>query len=62
MAKTETECPWCQQSVTPAVNLSRSQYGEIAERKCPKCGNILATYLSEQGKMLEKVRSFQNEK
>lgn len=54
----EVKCPWCGEKVIPEVNLWRKQYGEVRERKCPRCGNILAAYLEQEGEFLKTMRTF----
>lgn len=54
----EVKCPWCGEKVIPEVNLWCKQYGEVRERKCPQCGNILAAYLEQEGEFLKTMRTF----
>jgi ribosomal protein S27AE len=56
--KKEVQCPWCGDTVVPEVRVANNDYGEIKERKCPKCKGILAAYLDEKRTVLAKVRSF----
>jgi len=52
-------CPWCGQTVeAPTVALSKNEYGDVRERRCPDCGKILAAYLEQEGEFMEKMRSY----
>jgi hypothetical protein len=51
-------CPWCEQESTPTVTKGKSDYGDMVVRKCSLCEKIIATYLDEEEKVLEKVRTF----
>jgi hypothetical protein len=53
-------CPWCEKESTPTVSKGKSDYGDMVVRKCSLCEKIIATYLDEEEKVLEKVRTFQN--
>jgi ribosomal protein S27AE len=55
----QVKCPWCGELMTPVVSVSPRQYGDVKERKCPKCNAVIAAYLDEPGVILEKVRIFQ---
>ena len=55
----QVKCHWCGEQVTPVVNISTKQYGDVKERRCPKCDAVIAAYLDEPGVILEKVRLFQ---
>lgn len=54
----EVKCPWCGEQVVPMVNLWRNEYGDVRERKCPKCSNILAAYFEQEGEFLKTMRTF----
>lgn len=54
----EVKCPWCGENVTPEVRLLSNQYGDVRERRCPKCNNVLAAYLEQEGDFLKKMRTF----
>ncbi len=58
--KKEVICPWCGETVLPQVTVSRNAYGDIRERRCPKCKAVVAAYLDEKRIVLEEVRTFQN--
>ena len=53
-------CPWCGKESTPTVSKGRSEYADIVVRKCGLCEKIIASYLDEDNKVLEKVRTFQD--
>ncbi len=52
------KCPWCSKFVMPVIGSTSNDYGNVKERRCPRCNAILAAYLEEEGGVLEKVRSF----
>lgn len=57
----EFKCPWCdavlmKPEVKPKLN--RNDYGTVLERRCSKCGKVLAAYLDGEGDFLPKVRTF----
>ena len=54
------KCPWCEKENIPKVSKEKSDYTDIVVRKCSECGKILASYLDEEGIILEKVRTFQS--
>ena len=58
--ETEVKCVWCGEVVVPQVKIVHNDYGNVKERRCPRCNAILAAYLEEEGRVLEKVRSFQD--
>lgn len=58
--ETEVKCVWCGEVVVPQVKIIRNDYGNVKERRCPRCNAILAAYLEEEGGVLEKVRSFKD--
>ncbi len=53
-------CPWCGKENTPTVSKGKSDYADMVVRKCSLCEKIIASYLDEEEKVLEKVRTFQN--
>lgn len=55
----EVRCPWCGEVVVPEVHLLHKKYGDVRERKCPKCNKVLAAYLEQAGNFLPKIRTFQ---
>ena len=56
----EIKCPWCDDKMTPIVSRNRSKFGNLNERRCSKCGKILAVYLLEEGDFFPKIRKFEN--
>jgi len=58
--ETEVKCAWCGDTVVPQVRVVHNDYGNVKERRCPKCTAIVAAYLEEKRHVLEKVRSFQD--
>ena len=57
--ETEVKCAWCGEMVVSQVRVVHNDYGNVKERRCPKCKAIVAAYLEEKRQVLEKVRSFQ---
>ena len=51
-------CPWCEKENTPTVSKEKSDYADMVVRKCSLCEKIIASYLEEKEKVLEKVRTF----
>ena len=56
----QVACPWCGKENTPTVSKEKSDYAHIVTRKCSLCQKIIASYLDEEAKVLEEVRTFQN--
>ena len=54
----EVNCPWCGEVTLPKVSHSKSDYGDIIERRCSKCGKVLAAYLEQEGDFLPDMRTF----
>jgi len=57
----EIKCPWCGQAVpVPEVKIAakKSDYADVKERRCPKCGKILAAYIENEGNFLPRIRTF----
>jgi len=54
----EVKCPWCREKTEPKDSLLKKKCGNIQERRCAKCGKVLAAYLEEEGSFLTKIRTF----
>jgi len=54
----EIQCPWCDEFTTPKVSVIKRGAGEVRERRCHKCGKVLAAYLEGEGEFLKKIRTF----
>ena len=54
----EIQCPWCDEIVVPEVSLVKRENGEVRERRCSKCGKVLAAYLESEGEFLKKICTF----
>ena len=55
----EIKCPWCGEVVMePEVRRFKNDYGQVVERRCSKCGKVLAAYLEEKGEFLGEMRTF----
>ncbi len=61
LKREEVRCNWCGETIpVPEVKVKRvkNDYGTVIERRCPKCGKVLAAYLEEEGDFLPKIRTF----
>lgn len=59
--KQEIKCPWCAETVQTAavrVKTEKNDYGTVIERRCPRCGKVLAAYLQEEGDFQTRMRVF----
>jgi phage FluMu protein Com len=56
----EVKCPWCKEETVPKVKILKKQYGDVKERRCTKCGKVLAAYLEGEGNFLPKIRTFKD--
>jgi len=57
----EVKCPWCGEVIPVTkvkVRRHKNDYGTVIERRCPRCGNVLAAYLEEEGDFLPGIRTF----
>lgn len=54
----EVRCPWCGETVVPKVSLLKKEHGDVRERRCAKCGKVLAAYLESEGEFLKEIRTF----
>jgi ribosomal protein S27AE len=52
------KCPWCGETSRPKTSLVTKRHGEVKERRCSKCGKILAAYLESEGEFLKNIRAF----
>lgn len=58
MAK-EIKCPWCGEVVVePTLTHKQNDHSTIIERRCVKCGNVIAAYSENEGMFLQKIRTF----
>lgn len=60
MADKEMKCPWCSTVGTPKLKITKKAGGDVAERICTKCNQVIAAYLSTEGNFLPKIRVFEN--
>ena len=61
MERREVKCSWCSETIpVPQVKVKRVKniYGLVIERRCPKCGKVLASYLEQEGGFLPRIRKF----
>jgi len=56
----QVTCPWCSKEGIPLVSKEKSDYGRVVVRRCSLCESVIASYLDEEAKVLEKVRTFQS--
>ncbi|MEW6033334.1 MAG: hypothetical protein AB1603_00595 [Chloroflexota bacterium] len=53
--KEDVKCPWCG-TVQPVaefkVNTKDHGHGAITERRCGRCGKVMAAYLESEGSFL----------
>jgi len=59
----EIECPWCGEKVTPEGKILQRKESEVIERRCDKCGKVIAAYLSSEtflDLMRERVMTFKD--
>lgn len=54
----EITCPWCGERVTPEAKVMQRKVAEVVERRCPRCGRILAAYLEQDRDFMPKIRTF----
>ena len=54
----EVKCPWCNKVTLPKVSHCKNDYGDVIERRCTKCGKVLAAYLEKEGDFLTDMRTF----
>ena len=54
----EVKCPWCGEVVMSKGSQSENEYGHIVERRCSRCGKVLAAYLEEEGTFFPDIRTF----
>ncbi len=61
LKREEVRCNWCGETIpVPEVKVKRvkNDYGTVIERRCSKCGKVLAAYLEEEGDFLPRIRTF----
>ncbi|MDY6968119.1 MAG: hypothetical protein SVR08_05625 [Spirochaetota bacterium] len=56
----EILCPWCKENATPNVQLIDRENGKVRERRCTKCGKVLAAYLVGESDFMTRMRTFEN--
>jgi len=54
----EVKCPWCGETTMPKASHSKSDYGDVIERRCTKCDKVLAAYFAQEGDFLPDIRTF----
>lgn len=52
------KCAWCGEMTVPKVGHPKNDYGDIIERRCSKCGKVLAAYLEQKEDFLPDIRTF----
>jgi hypothetical protein len=61
MADKEMKCPWCSSLGRPRLKITKRGGGDVAERICSKCNQVIAAYLATEGDFLPKIRVFEND-
>jgi len=56
----EVKCPWCLEKAVPKMQILKKENGLVKERRCSKCGKVLAAYLDREGDFLKAIRKFEN--
>lgn len=54
----KSKCPWCNETVSPDRRISLREKAQVIERRCPKCGKVLAAYLEGEGDFMPGIRKF----
>lgn len=55
------KCPWCEKEFPQseiAVKSIKYDHGTVIERRCPKCGKVLAAYSDKEKDFLPQIRKF----
>ena len=60
MADKETKCPWCGVLGNPKLRVVKRSGGDVAERICSKCDQVIAAYLATECNFFPKIRVFAN--
>ncbi len=53
-------CPWCEEKTVPKIAMVEKENGDVRERRCANCGQVLSAYLAEEGDFMSGIRKFQN--
>ncbi len=56
----EVTCPWCLEQTAPTMKVLERENGTVRERRCARCGKVLAAYFVDEGDFMSAVRKFQN--
>lgn len=51
----QIKCPWCKELMVPKLGVLERKIAKVTERRCSKCGKIVAAYLSDE-KFLDGIR------
>ncbi|MFC1993856.1 hypothetical protein ACFLVI_01175 [Chloroflexota bacterium] len=57
----DVKCAWCGEVIPISeieVKHQKNDYGNVVERRCPKCNKVLAAYAEDQGDFLSSMRTF----
>jgi phage FluMu protein Com len=60
MGDKESKCPWCGKIGTPKKKTRITGGGEVTERICASCNQLLSAYSAKEGDFLPKIRVFEN--
>jgi hypothetical protein len=60
MADKEAKCPWCGVVSIPKLKIIKRSGGDVRERICSECDQVIAAYLATEGNFFPKIRVFDN--
>ena len=52
----ETKCPWCKELMVPKSEILERRVARVTERRCSKCGKVVAAYLTDE-RFLDEIRN-----
>jgi len=60
MSDKEVKCPWCGAVGVPTSLITQKEPGDVVQRYCGACKQIIASYLLSAGNFFPKIRVFEN--
>ena len=60
MGDKEIKCPWCNGFGAPKLRIIKRAGGDVRERICSECNQVIAAYLATEGNFFPKIRVFEN--
>jgi len=57
----EIKCTWCGEMNSESdvkIGHKRNDYGGVVERRCARCGKVMAAYREDEGNFLRRIRKF----